>query len=84
VTDDDAIALVTSLICQVRLIGPDQVSETGDLVDDLGFDSLDTAELIAALHQATGRQLDFDSVSGRTVRDIARGLASQVSGRAGQ
>lgn len=74
-TNDEAVALVTSLICRIRQIDPSQLSETVDLVDDLGFDSLDAAELLAALHKRTGRQLDMESVKGlQTVRDIARGL----------
>ncbi len=78
-TDDDAVVLVTSLICRVRQVSPAQVAESARLVDDLGFDSLDAAELLAALHKATGRQFDLDSVNGmHTVRDIARGLVNQL------
>lgn len=61
-TNDEAVALVTRLICRIRQIDPAQMSETADLADDLGFDSLDAAELLAALHKETGRQLDMDSV----------------------
>jgi len=77
VTNDEAVVLVTSLICRIRQINPAQISATVNLVDDLGFDSLDAAELLAALHKQTGRQLDMDSVEGMlTVRDIAGGLVS--------
>jgi|HubBroStandDraft_1064217.scaffolds.fasta_scaffold09469_2 acyl carrier protein len=76
-THEEAVALVTGLICRIRQISPAQVPPTADLVDDLGFDSLDAAELLAALHKETGRPFDPDSAHGmRTARDIAEGIAS--------
>jgi acyl carrier protein len=48
-----------------------------NLGDDLGFDSLDAAELLAALHKETGHQLSLDSMDDfQTVSGIARSLAS--------
>jgi acyl carrier protein len=76
VTETEASALITKLICRARRIEPAQVSQTADLPDELGFDSLDAAELLAALHKETGLQLNIDSMDGmRTVTDIARSLA---------
>ena len=76
-TDGEAISLVTRLICRSRRLAPSQVSDTTDLAADLGFDSLDAAELLAALHKETGLQLEIDSFADvKTVRDIARSLAS--------
>jgi acyl carrier protein len=76
VTEQEAADLVARLVCQSRHLDPSQVSETTDLVDELGFDSLDAAELLVALHQETGRQLDVGSVKDiKTVSDIARSLA---------
>jgi acyl carrier protein len=75
VTEENAIALVTRLICRNRHLEPSQVSVDTNLVEDLGFDSLDAAELLAALHKETGRQLSLGSMSEfRTVSDIAQGL----------
>jgi acyl carrier protein len=77
VTEEEATALVTRLICQGRHLDPSQVSETTNLVDELGFDSLDAAELLAAVHKETGLELNIDSIKAmHTVRDIAQGLAS--------
>ena len=74
-TSEEAVTLVTRLVSRIRQVSPAHVTQTLDLVADLGFDSLDAAELLAALHKETGRQLDLDSVNGmRTVRDIAGGL----------
>lgn len=81
-TDEEAITLVTRLICRGRHMDPSQVSETTNLVDDIGFDSLDAAELLAALHQETGLQLDVESIKDvKTVSDIARGLVSYPNGQ---
>lgn len=74
-TEDQAISLVTKLICRNRNLDPSQVSVLTDLKEELGFDSLDAAELLAALHKSTGRQLDIHSFSEiLTIRDIAESL----------
>ena len=79
-TNTEAAELVVRLICRIRQVDASQLSEAVDLVDDLGFDSLDAAELLAAIHKETGRQLDMDSVKGmHTVRDVAEGLMGQRS-----
>jgi acyl carrier protein len=76
-TDEQAIILVTRLVCQGRRLDPSQISVTTNLVDDLGFDSLDAAELLVALHKETGRQLNVDSIKGiQTVQDIASSLVN--------
>lgn len=75
-TEQEAMALVSRMICRGRHLDPSQISETTNLVDELGFDSLDAAELLAALHQETGLQLEVCSIADiKTVSDIARSLA---------
>lgn len=54
---------MTRLVCRGQRLDPSQVSDTTNLVDDLGFDSLDAAELLAALNL-------------KTVSDIAHGLVT--------
>jgi acyl carrier protein len=59
-------------------VDPSQVSADTNLVEDLGFDSLDAAELLAALHQETGLQLDVCSIKDvKTVNDLVQGLVSE-------
>jgi len=75
VTDEQAVALVTRLICRSRHLDPSQVLAAESLSGDLGFDSLDAAELLATLHKETGRQLSVDSIKDiQTVRGIAKSL----------
>jgi acyl carrier protein len=75
VTEQEAMTLVTRFVCRGRHLDPSQVSETTNLTDELGFDSLDAAELLAALHQETGLQLEVCSIKDiKTVSDIARSL----------
>jgi len=87
VTEEQAISLVARLICERQRLDPSQISSTTNLVDDLGLDSLDAAELLAALHQETGQQLDLGSLQEfQTVRGIAQRLTAsgeltEVSGQ---
>jgi acyl carrier protein len=72
--------LVARLVCRGRRLDPSQVSDTASLADELGFDSLDAAELLAALHQETGFQLDVSSFNDiKTISDIAQRLAASPS-----
>ena len=75
--ESEATDLVADVLCRTRSLDPSLVGPDSDLVDDLGFDSLDAAELLAALHTATGRQVDIEDASRmRTVRQIAAALAA--------
>jgi acyl carrier protein len=48
----------------------------------LGFDSLDAAELLAAVHKETRMELDIESITAmRTAGDIARGLVGLPESR---
>jgi acyl carrier protein len=77
---DDAVELVTRLVCRFRTLDSSQLSVTDDLADTLGFDSLDAAELVAAIHQETGRELGVTSYQDlRTVQNIASHLAESLS-----
>lgn len=79
-TEKEAIALVTGIVCRGRHLDPSHITEETNLVDEIGFDSLDAAELLAAIHKETGLQLDVDSIKDiRTVGDIARGLLKLAS-----
>jgi acyl carrier protein len=72
VTEEEAISLVARLVCENQRLDPAQISAGTNLVDDLGLDSLDAAELLVALHQETGRQLELGSLQDfQTVRDVA-------------
>ena len=74
-SEEEAVALITGLICSARSIDRALVTETTDLAADLGFDSLDAAELLAGIHQETGLAIDVTSVKDMlTVRGIARGM----------
>jgi acyl carrier protein len=75
---NDAVELVTRLVCGFRRVDPAQLAETDDLAETLGFDSLDAAELVAALHKETGREFAAASPQDlRTVQVIATSLVEQ-------
>jgi acyl carrier protein len=74
----EAVELVTKLVCRFRNVDASQVPPDADLVETLGFDSLDAAELLAALHQETGHEVAACSVVQlRTVAGIAHALLGQ-------
>lgn len=74
--ESEAVELVTNLICRLRKVEASQVPPDADLADTLGFDSLDAAEVLAALHKETGREVTACSIQDlRTVSGIARRLA---------
>lgn len=71
----EAVDMVTRLVCRFRKVDPSQVPADADLRETLGFDSLDAAELVAALHGETGTEIDVRSVEDlRTVDAIAARL----------
>jgi len=75
---NDAAELVTRLVCGFRRVDPAQLAENDDLAETLGFDSLDAAELVAAIHKETGREFAAASPQDlSTVRVIAARLAGQ-------
>lgn len=77
--ENQAIALVTRLVCRLRHLDASQVSPDVDLAVALSFDSLDAAELLAAIHRETGRELHVSSSEQlRTIADVARYIASPV------
>lgn len=79
-----AITLVTRLVCRFRNLDASRVPPDADLALTLGFDSLDAAELLAAIHLETGRELDINSPEQlRTIVDIARRMVDPVPAESG-
>ncbi|WP_327370469.1 acyl carrier protein [Streptomyces sp. NBC_01217] len=80
-TEDQAVEIIARLICRGRPISLKDVTPDTNLVEDLGFDSLDAAELLAAVHQETGQQLNVTSLRDfQTVGGVAKILSSGVIG----
>lgn len=75
---EKAVDLVVGILARTRAIEPSLITPETRLVDDLGFDSLDASELLAALHKDTGRQLAVSDLSQlRTVGQVADALVEQ-------
>lgn len=73
-----AVEVVTGILCRTRALAPSLITPETHLVDDLGFDSLDASELLAALHRDTGRQLAVADLSQlTTVGQVADALVAQ-------
>jgi acyl carrier protein len=56
-TEAEAAEIVAQILRRRTSLAVADVTPQMRLVDDLGFDSLDLAELFAAIHQATGRPM---------------------------
>lgn len=63
---------IKKLICSTLGLAADRVGDDTDLVDDLGVDSLDVAELLMSLEEKYGVAVpDEDAPGLRTAREIA-------------
>jgi acyl carrier protein len=56
-TEAEAAEIVAQILRRRESLTHADISPQTRLVDDLGFDSLDLAELFAAIHQTTGRPM---------------------------
>jgi acyl carrier protein len=72
-----AVDLVIEVVSTSRALDPALLSGSTNFVDDLGFDSLDASELLAALHRRTGRQLPITALSElQTIDQAAKALVA--------
>ncbi len=68
---------VKDIVVEQLGVNPDQVSPDSKFVDDLGADSLDTVELIMALEEAFGTEIDDeDAEKLQTVDDVIKYIES--------
>lgn len=68
---------VKDIVVEQLGVNPDQVSPDAKFVDDLGADSLDTVELIMALEEAFGTEIDDeDAEKLQTVDDVIKYIKS--------
>lgn len=66
---------IKSTIAKTLSVEADKVTEDAALMDDLGADSLDMAELGMALQEEFGIELSDEQIAGiRTVRDVAAAI----------
>lgn len=76
--EQEAIDLVIEVVSTSRALDPALLSGSTHFVDDLGFDSLDASELLAALHRKTGRQLLITDLSElQTISKAAKALMAR-------
>jgi acyl carrier protein len=76
---ETVIDVVKRILVSVREVDPSLVVPEAILVDDLGADSLDAIEIIMALEDHYGKELDEISVQDiRTVGDIVDLVQSLV------
>jgi acyl carrier protein len=76
--EQEATDLVISVVSTSRALDPALLSGSTNFVEDQGFDSLDAAELLAALHRKTGRRLPVTDLSQlQTIEQAAKALIAE-------
>ncbi len=62
---------IAEMLSEQLGIAKDKITESSDIVKDLGADSLDVVELLMALEENTGKTIPEDKVSDiKTVGDL--------------
>lgn len=76
--EQQALDLVMRLVARGRGVDVRALGPQTHLSEDLGFDSLDASELLAALHTETGTHVPLSDLSElRTIADVAHRLVKQ-------
>jgi acyl carrier protein len=72
---EETIKKVKATIAKTLSVEADKVTDEAALMDDLGADSLDMAELGMALQEEFGIELSDEQLAGiRTVKDVAAAI----------
>lgn len=62
---------VTQLLCEQLGISADKVKEDSKIVEDLGADSIDVFEMVMALEDELGIEIEEDKITElKTVKDV--------------
>ena len=62
---------VTQLLCEQLGISADKVKEDSKIVEDLGADSIDVLEIVMALEDELGIEIEEDKITElKTVKDV--------------
>lgn len=76
---EETIKKIRQTIAKTLSIEVEKVTDDAALVDDLGADSLDVAELGMALQEEFGVELSDEQLAGiRTVKDVAQAIVPLV------
>lgn len=78
-TRDEVKEKVVDIICEQLQVSRDQVNDTTSFVDDLGADSLDTAELVMEFEDEFDLNIPEDEEGIKTVGDAINFIEKQVN-----
>jgi acyl carrier protein len=71
---------IREIVAEQLDVSQDEVTEEASFVDDLGADSLDLTELIMAMEDEFGLEIDDEEAQElRTVRDVIKYIESKQS-----
>ena len=73
---------VKSIIAESLMVKPKEVTETANFIEDLGTDSLDTAELVMELEEKFNIEIpDEDVAKLQTVGDTIKYIEKKLSNK---
>ena len=76
---ETVLEVIREVLVDVRGIDPAEVTAEARLTDDLGVDSLDAVQIILALEDHYGREVDDESIEDlETVGDIVSLIESLI------
>ena len=75
----DVVKVVKESIVEVGKINIEQVTDQANIIDDLGFDSLDSVELIMHLEEEFGISIDDSETDNlKSVDQISKAIATKL------
>ena len=79
-TDNDILQRVIKVTASVLAVDPDTIQPGSNFVFDLGAESIQSIELVAAFEEEFGIEMDEDvALAVETVQDAAKFIAGCVS-----
>jgi acyl carrier protein len=82
VTRDEVLERLRAMLVSMFDIDPAKIVPEAKLVDDLDLDSIDAIDMVAKLHELTGRRIEEAALrSIRTVGDVVDLVVTQLEAK---
>lgn len=76
----DILEQIKKILCEQMDLDDEQVTESSEIIDDLGADSLDIVDLVMTLEEAFDTEIPDEDIEGlKTVSDIVKYIEEKVA-----
>jgi len=83
-TRDEIFAQVKVAMVELFELAPEAITPAARLRDDLDLDSIDAVDMVARLHEVTGRRIELASLKTiETVEDVVRVVEAHLAAGGG-